>query len=156
MPAAAEDAAAFLQDCMGSAAMARLSCFSLIICDTCTGTETPRFGNFLRASRHLTLPAAAEDAAAFLRGCMGSAAMARLPRFNFICDDCSGEELDAWREQPEVGVLRRYGTQSGFEPRTTDKLVVDPERVHGFRCVLCMNHEQATRTSRLSCVKHCI
>ena len=68
---------------------------------------------------------------------MGGAALARLPRFNLLCDDCAGEELAAWQgRHAGLGVLRRYGTQSGWEPRSTDKLVVDPERVHGFRRAL--------------------
>ena len=80
---------------------------------------------------YLALPEQ-QDAAAFLRTCMGSAALARLPRFNLICDDCEGEELDMWRGSQGLAPLRHYTTCTGYEPRTTDKLVVDTERVHGF------------------------
>ena len=42
------------------------------------------------------------------------------------------DEWDMWTSPQAVSPLRSYTQTTGYEPETTAKCIVDPERVHGF------------------------
>ena len=81
---------------------------------------------------YLALPPG-HKAAEFMTKCVADdMAVARLPRLNVICDDCQGPDLELWDATEGLETLKHYSTGTSWEPRVSDKLVVDPERVHGI------------------------
>ena len=69
---------------------------------------------------------------AFMRE-VGNQPLVRLRRFNVICSNCVGEELDMWRlSEGGPSPLLQYSTLTGHEPGSAGKCVVNPDLVHGF------------------------
>ena len=69
----------------------------------------------------------------FMQHCVGDASIANFWRYNMVCDNCSAShtELDLWTSET-MHPLKHYTTNTGFEPETAGKCIVNPEYVHGF------------------------
>lgn len=80
----------------------------------------------------LTLPPS-RDMEYFMRECVGNSPLAKLMRYNIVCDDCTGEfdEFRMWTRM-DSNPFKHYSSVIGYEREDASKAVVDTNNVHGF------------------------
>ena len=68
----------------------------------------------------------------FLKESVSSSPLVRLLRFNVVCGNCTGAEIDIWQSASATSPLMQYDSLAGHEPNFAGKCIVNPDLVHGF------------------------